>query len=362
MNQSAATDKESEGTFNTQDDVYTHLPDEDIRDIIDAVRSQDSDIVHAALEDLSYADTAELLAKVKDDDRDELLSMYGHTLDPEIFAEMDQELSRITLSSMPAAQVAKMISELESDDALLLIETLEPDFQKEIIRKLSAKTRLVMEEGLNFPEDSAGRLMRREMVAIPEFWSVGKTIDYLRTASDTLPDNFFDIFIIDPLHHLTGEVPLSQLLRSKRSVIIKTLKQEEMHCIPAHMDQEQVAHIFRRDDLISAPVVDDSGRLIGMITIDDVIDVIDEEAQEDILRMAGVDQGDLYPSSSYAHRCLYGRKCGNAGADHCRARDCHAPTLGNQYVARHLERNTCRHIKRLFIRRHDRNNDGCNFC
>lgn len=294
MNQSAATDKENDGSFNTQDDVYTHLPDEDIRDIVEAVRSQDSDVVHAALEDLSNADTAELLSKVKDDDRDELLSMYGHALDPEIFTEMDQELSRITLSSMPAAQVAKMISELESDDALLLIETLEPDFQKEIIKKLSAKNRLVMEEGLSFPEDSAGRLMRREMVAIPEFWSVGKTIDYLRTASDTLPDNFFDIFIIDPLHHLTGEVPLSRLLRSKRSVIIKTLKQEEMHSIPAHMDQEQVAHMFRRDDLISAPVVDDSGRLIGMITIDDVIDVIDEEAQEDILRMAGVDQGDLY--------------------------------------------------------------------
>ncbi len=292
MSQTAQTDKSLETS--QQDDVYTHLPDEDIKEIVEAVRSQDSDVVHSALKGLSNADTAELLSKIKDDDREELLHMYAQALDPEIFTEMDQELTRSSLSAMPASQVAKMISELESDDALLLIETLDENFQQDIIKKLSAKTRLAMEEGLSFPEDSAGRLMRREMVAIPEFWTVGKTIDFLRTASENLPEEFFDIFIIDPSHHLTGEIPLSRVVRAKRSEKIKDLKLDETHPIPATMDQEEVAHMFRRDDIVSAPVVDNDGRLIGMITIDDVIDVIDEEAQEDILRLAGVDQGDLY--------------------------------------------------------------------
>jgi magnesium transporter len=276
------------------EDRSLYLPDHDIRQVVEAVRSQDSDTVHAILQDLSISDTAELIAKINDDDRRELLTMYSDVLDPEIFTEMDPELCRISLSAMPAAQVARMIAELESDDALLLIEPLDHAFQQEIIKKLSAKTRLVLQEGLNFPEKSAGRLMRRELVAIPESWTVGKTTEYLRAVSGTLPEHFFDIFLIDPSHHLTGEVPINRILRAPRAEKMKNLAFEETHPIPADMDQENVAHMFRRDDILSAPVVDDAGRLIGMITIDDVIDVIDEEAQEDILRMAGVDQGDLY--------------------------------------------------------------------
>ena len=276
------------------DEVHTHLPDDEIKDIIDAVHSQDSDTVHATLKDLSPADTAELLSKIKDGDRQELIGMYVESLDPTIFTEMDPELSRTFLSAMPAAQVAKMASQLESDDALLLVEILEPEFQQKVIDKLSIQSRIALEEGLSYPEDSAGRLMRRELVAIPEFWTVGQTIDYLRSSSESVPEDFFDIFIIDTAHHLTGEIPLSRIVKSPRSEKILNLKLDEIHSIPALKDQEEVAHIFRRDDIVSAPVVDENSRLIGVITIDDVIDVIDEEAQEDILRMAGVDQGDLY--------------------------------------------------------------------
>ncbi len=284
----------SENTDIPSEDARYRLPDDQIKEIVEATRSQDSDTVHAALDDLSVADSAELLSKIKDEDRQEILSMYSDALNPIIFTEIDPELSRSYLSDMPAVRVAQMISELESDDALLLIEPLEPDFQQEIIRKLSAKTRLALEEGLNFPEDSAGRLMRRELVSIPEFWTVGKTLDYLRTAADNLPEDFFDIFIIDPAHHLTGEIPLSRIVRAKRTEKLKNLTLDETHPISAETDQEDVARMFRRENIVSAPVVDDSDRLIGVITIDDIVDVIDEEAQEDLLKLAGVDSGDLY--------------------------------------------------------------------
>ncbi len=286
-------DQSSIGKSNP-DDVITHLPDEDIRRIVDAIQTQNTDHVYSALKELSDVDTAELLSKIKDEDRKELLSIYGKALVPEVFTELDPEMARICLSEMTAPYVAEMITQLESDDALLLIENLEADFQHDIINNLSANTRVFLEEGLNFPEDSAGRLMRRELVAIPEFWTVGKTIDYLRTAAQNLPDDFFDIFIIDPAHHLTGEIPLNRLVRAKRSEKISTLSLQERHPIPATMDQEQVAHLFRRENLVSAPVVDDSSRLIGMITVDDIVDVIDEEAEEDLLRMAGVEQDDIY--------------------------------------------------------------------
>ncbi|MCB1680561.1 MAG: magnesium transporter [Rhodospirillales bacterium] len=271
------------------------LTDADIKDVVDALRAQDADTLVTALDDLSSADTAELLSKIKEEDREELLSKFGDVLEPETFVELDTEISKTSLSAMSAAQVAQIISELESDDALLLLEPLDAAFQKEIMKHLSAKMRLAIEEGLSFPEDSAGRLMNREVVAIPEFWTVGKTLDYLRAASESIPESFFDVFVINPSYHLVGVIPLSKLVRNRRSGKIKDLITEEARPIPAEMDQEQVAHLFRRNDIVSAPVVDQNGRLLGVITIDDVVDVIDREAEEDILQLAGVgNQGDIY--------------------------------------------------------------------
>lgn len=290
---------ESESTLseNPREDIEStpyHLSDADIAQVVQAVREQDSDTVNAALSDLSAADIAELIAKVGDEERRELMGMYGDILPPEVFTEMDPELRRMTLASMTPAHVAGLISKLESDDALYVIADLDEDFRKDIIRKLSARMRLALEEGLSFPEKSAGRLMSRQFVAVPQFWTVGKTIDYLREASADLPEDFLDIFVISPTYAIMGHIPIGRLIRSKRSIKIETLILDDVHTIPATMDQEEVAHIFRRDNITSAPVVDDSNRLIGVITIDDVLDVIDEEAQEDILKMAGVARGDLY--------------------------------------------------------------------
>ncbi len=276
------------------DESLFHLTDENIKNIVEAIESQDSDTVTHAITHLSPADTAELISKIGNENREELLSMYAETLSPECFLEMDTELQKITLSSMPAHQIAAIISELESDDALELIVSLDEERQQKIIRKLSAKLRVVLEEGLSFPEDSAGRLMQREVVAVPELWTAGKTIDYLRAASNDLPEEFFDIFVINPAYHIVGQIPLGRLIRSRRNIKISELLREEITQVPATMDQEDVAHLFRRENIISAPVVDDAGRLIGAITIDDIVDVIDDEAQEDILKMAGVDQGDFY--------------------------------------------------------------------
>ncbi|MBL4804804.1 MAG: magnesium transporter [Alphaproteobacteria bacterium] len=283
--------------INEQDqaeDVTFTLSDDEIRTALDALRVEDSDTVISVLDELSPADTADLIAKVNPEDRAEIVQMYSQCLSAETFNEMDPELSRSILDGMDASEVAALISALESDDALELIEPLDEAKQQEIIHKLSAKTRLALEEGLSFPEDSAGRLMQREVVAVPQFWTVGKTIDYLRAAASDLPEDFFDVFVIDPGYHVRGQIPLNRLIRCKRSEKIENLSVEAATTIPSDMDQEEVAHLFRRDNIVSAPVVDPDNRLLGVITIDDIVDVIDEEAQEDILKLAGVDQGDLY--------------------------------------------------------------------
>jgi magnesium transporter len=271
------------------------LPDSDIRAIEDALHAQDSDTVTAALQALASEDVADLLSKIAPEDRRDILTYYAPCLPAAAFADMDPELSKAVLSAMPAGQVAAILTDLDSDDALTLLVPLDEELRSRVVRKLSATLRATLEEGLAFPEDSAGRLMQRDFVAVPEFWTAGKTIDYIRAAADTLPDNFFDIFVISPTYEVLGEIPLSRLIRAKRSERIENLSLKEIHPIPVTADQEEVAHIFRRKDLVSAPVVDGGGRLVGVITVDDVVDVIHEEADEDILRLGGVEgQGDLY--------------------------------------------------------------------
>lgn len=276
------------------DNTYVGLSDDDIREIITALRDETEDSHIPLLNDLTAVDMAELLQKISREDRVTIIESDKTTIDPQVYSYMEDDVLRSTMSVMTAKQVAKIISELDSDDALNLIENLDEDFQQEIIKKLSAKIRIAIEEGLTFPEDSAGRLMQREYVAVPQFWTVGKVIDYLRAAADDLPSEFYDIIVIDPLYHVVGEIPLNRILRSKRVEKIENLTLDELHTIPATMDQEEVSYIFQREGLNSAPVVDEDNRLIGVITFDDIIDVITEEAQEDILKLAGVEGSDLY--------------------------------------------------------------------
>ncbi len=275
--------------------VVASLSDETIDHILTALDDGRDDDVRAFLADLGDADRAELVSKIAPSDRAYLIDRFPQIFTAAVFSWLAPDLSRRTLEDMPAARVAALISPLESDDAVHLIEDLSPSFQKQILLKLSASDRAAVEEGLTYPDESAGRLMSRDFVAIPRFWTVGKTIDYMREAhADELPDHFTVVFVIDPLYHVVGEIPLDRILRSKRAVKIEELALNDIHPIPAETDQEEVARLFRREGLTSAPVVDEDNRIIGVITVDDVVEVVAEEAQEDILRLGGVESADLH--------------------------------------------------------------------
>lgn len=275
-------------------DLVQGLDDSEISVVFRALDEENYTLVESIIRSLSVQGAVDLLNKAGEHDREEILRRYASLLDPYVFSELDPELRRACLSALTPDAVARIVSELDSDDALDLILPLEEDARREIIRKLSYKDRIALEQGLAFPEESAGRLMQREFVAIPQFWTVGKAVDYLRAADETLPDDFFDLFVVDPNNRVVGEIPLSRLVRARRSEKLEDLALETLHPIPATMDQEEVAYIFKAEDLTSAPVVDDDERLIGVITIDDVVDVITEEAQEDIMKLGGAAQGDIY--------------------------------------------------------------------
>jgi len=268
--------------------VEASLSDEAIESILTALDDGRDDDVRLFLEVLGIPDRADLVSKIGAEDRAFLIDRFPHVFTPDVFSWLAPELASQTLEQMSPARVAALISNLESDDALRLIEDLSPRIQKQILLKMSAGDREAVEEGLSYPDDSAGRLMNREFVTIPRFWTVGKTIDYMREAASELPDDFTIIFVIDPMYHVVGEIPLNRILRSKRSIKIEDLALNSIHPIPATTDQEDVARLFEREDLTTAPVVDEDNRIIGVITVDDVVDVIHEEAQEDILRLGGV--------------------------------------------------------------------------
>jgi len=271
------------------------LPDELHREIEEALDAGDVGQVERLLGTLHLADLADLLERLHPDDRKTVVGIVRPTLrlDPDLLAYLSEDVRDELLTLLEPEELAAALAELDSDDAFAVIENLEGDRRREVLANLPALDRRWAEESLSFPEYSAGRLMAREFVAVPMFWTVGKTIDYLRVA-ENLPDEFYDIFVVDPRYRPTGDVRISKILRSKRSVRLADLVAEEIRTVPATMDQEEVAFLFRQYDLTSAPVVDDAGRLIGVITVDDIVDVINEEAEDDILKLGGVIEDDLY--------------------------------------------------------------------
>jgi magnesium transporter len=255
--------------------------------VIQALDRNDADAVRAAIADLHYSDLADLMESLWPEHRKQIVEVLRRKFPVEIIPELDEGVRDEIAGLLGTQDLASAIIDLESDDALYLIEGLEEGKRRQVLHAIPAVLRRQMEEALAFPEQSAGRLMQREVVAVPQFWTVGQCIDDMRE-SDDLPDDFYDIFVVDPKHRPVGWVPLDKLIRSKRPVKIGDIMEHDIEPIPVEMDQEKVAFLFKQHDLTSAPVVDKAGRLIGTITVDDVVDVIEAEAEEDMLRLHGV--------------------------------------------------------------------------
>ncbi len=265
--------------------------------------------VRELMEELHYADAADLLERLSTEDRVRVVDILRDDFDPEILSELDETVRDHVVECLGVEELAAALVELDSDDALEVVEELDEDEQQQVLEAIPPGDRTLIEEGLGYPEDSAGRLMQREAVTVPEFWDVGKTIDFLRhntdMADDALPAQFYDIFVVDPSHRPLGSVPLSRLLMSRRPVAVTDIMETEMKLLAVTTDQEDVAFIFRQRDLVSAPVVDEGGRLVGVITVDDVVDVIHEEHEEDIMRLGGVQEDDLYQATMDTTRARF---------------------------------------------------------
>ncbi|MEX0301271.1 MAG: magnesium transporter, partial [Leisingera sp.] len=225
--------------------------------------------------------------QVSPQEREDLIRLYDREFDGEILSELDESIREEVIEILNPAVLAEAVRELESDDVVDLLEDLEEPQQEAILEVLEDADRVAVEQSLSFPENSAGRLMQREVVMAPEHWNVGQAIDFMRD-SDDLPEQFYHVVIVDPRTHPIGNVTLGRIMGSKREVPLTDLLEETFQVIPADQDEEDVAYAFNQYHLISAPVTDEEGRLVGVITIDDAMVVLDEEHEEDILRLAGV--------------------------------------------------------------------------
>ena len=259
--------------------------------IVDIEAANNSEI-KSLLKGLHAADIAELLEFLSTDQRTYLLNQLDGSNYTDVLAELDDSIIDQTINLLQHEKVAKSISDMETDDAVGLIESLEPDTQKKILDKVSAEDREIFKESLNYPEDTAGRRMQKEIVSMPSFWTVGQAIDYLRDEEE-LPEDFFELFIVDPSNKPLGSVSVSKVLRSNRKIRLNDITIESPIFISADMDQEEAAMTFEKYSLVSAGVVDKNGRLIGRLTADDIMWVLQEEAEEDILRMGGVIETEM---------------------------------------------------------------------
>ncbi len=257
-----------------------------------AIADRDVLILKQDLADLHQSELGDLLEALLPDQRRALVNLLGEDFDFAALTEVDDSIRQEIVDQLPNEQIAQAVQELDSDDAVYILEDLDEDDQEEILSQLPFTERIRLRRALDYPEETAGRRMQTEFVAVPPFWTVGQTIDYLREDKN-LPDRFAQVFVIDPTFRLLGALDLDMILRTKRAEKIEDIMHETRHAIPATMDQEEAAQEFEQYDLLSAAVVDEKERLVGVLTIDDVVDVIQQEAEEDIMRLGGVGDEEL---------------------------------------------------------------------
>ena len=262
-----------------------------VADVVERLDAGDVQWTRAAVAGMWAADVADLYEALDPFHRSSLVAVAKDVIDPETFAEVDDDLREALLEQLEPEELAAAVSALETDDALEVVADLEDEEREALLERLPETDQAHIRRGLEYEEDSAGRLMRRDAMAIPAFWTVGDAIDFMRSSPET-PEDFYDIFVVDPRHRPRGALPLSRLLKNRRAVRVRDIMTEDFTPVPTDMDQEALANVFRRQDLVSAPVVDGRGRLIGVVTVDDIVDVIDEEHEEDVMRLGGLSGGD----------------------------------------------------------------------
>jgi magnesium transporter len=252
-----------------------------------AIAASDAERLRALVKDLHESELGDLLEALPPDDRPRLIELLGSDFDFAALTEVDDAIREEILDELGTETVAEGVRELDLDDAVYILEDLDEADKAEILERLPAMERVALQRSLEYPEGSAGRRMQTELIAVPPFWTVGQTIDFMRETED-LPDTFYEIFVIDPGGHLLGAVPLDRLLRSKRPVLISEVMSGEPDKVKATEPQEEVARLFERYNLVSAAVVDETGRLVGVMMVDDIVDVLEEEADADIKHLGGV--------------------------------------------------------------------------
>ncbi len=295
MNDAAATDQTPDpiGLRDDEGDINRAFVEAVARTIAD----HDATALLKLVGDLHEADVGDLIEALDHEDRPRLIELMGREFDFAALIEVDDSVREDILDELPTETVAEGMRDLESDDAVAILEDLDREEQAEILDAMSPVDRAALQRSLDYPEYSAGRLMQTTLLTAPPFWTAGQTLDYIHDATDDdLPDSFFEVFIVDPGYHLLGNVFLDALVRARRSARLDELMQER-HAVEVTEDQEEVARVFERYNLVSAPVTDPNGRLVGVITIDDIVDVIEEEAEEDIKALGGVRAGEELSSS-----------------------------------------------------------------
>ena len=258
----------------------------------DKINNSDLQFINQTLKDLHPSDVANLIENLSHETRVKLIEIESFNIAPEIFIEFNESIQEEVLQLLSIDSISNIIKRLESDDAVAILENLDLDKKNSILEKLPPKDRFLLEEGLSYPEDSAARIMQREFTAIPSDWTVGQTIDYLRESKD-LPQEFLEIFIVDNEFKPIGIVPSSRVLRTSRDSKMNSIMREMPVLISVNMDKEEVGHTFENYNLVSAGVVNKNNKLVGMITADDVVTVVQEEAEEVVLRLAGVGNEEI---------------------------------------------------------------------
>jgi magnesium transporter len=256
--------------------------------VIGAAGDRDAPALRTLILPLHPADASELISQVSADTRNTVVHLVGRDLDADVYAELPVDIREEVLKLLPPEVVGRLIGELDSDDATAVAADVDEQSLGAVLANVPEADRLALEQSLSFEEETAGRLMQREFVAAPEYWTVGDTIDHMRKVGDDLPDRFFEIYVVDPAWRPLGAVALAPFLKAAREIPLLDLMEPARVRIEPEMDQEEVAYLFSKYHLHSAPVVDASGRIKGMITLDDIVDVVEEERGEDLLALAGV--------------------------------------------------------------------------